>query len=348
MNSRLYSLRFVCALALSTSAMGVATPGVAQDLANDANAQYRKAFTALSQKNWLEARRLLLPLWQRSQTWDVASGLGQAEFFLNNYATAATYTAFALANLPPKEKLTTAERLRAALDEMKQSVGTLRVTVSEAGAEILLDDERVGSSPLGREVYANPGAHRIQARVLNGAQTTQSFLVEAGKSYQMALILEKPVDEGASGFLASAAPRAIAAPNANPAADRDRWRPNWTPVLVSGGLAVAAAAIGAGFAIDARSAKTAGAEALNEAEGQFGDNPCAPSNGGGSEICQSVESNADRRKTSNTVATASFAISGVFAAAAVGSYFIWAKPRTPRVDAWLGPNGGGLSWAGQF
>ena len=348
MNSRFYLLRLTCTLAISACLASVATPAAAQDLANDANAQYRKAFAALSQRNWPEARQLLLPLWQRSHTWDVASGLGQAEFFLDNYATGATYTAFALANLPPKEKVMTADRLRAALGEMKAAVGTLHVTVSEGGAEILLDDELQGISPLAREVYANPGRHWLQARLANGAQSRQSVVVEAGKSYPVALILEKPLDDTASALLASAPGGTTASSSGSPPVDHDRYRPNWAPVLVTGGLAVAAAAIGAGFAIDASSAKTDGAQALSEAEAEFGNNPCAPSSGGGSEICQTVQSSADRRKTSNTVATASFAISGVFALTAVGSYFLWAKPRAPRVDAWLGPNGGGLHWAGQF
>lgn len=348
MNSRFYSFRLACRLALSACLVSVAGPAAAQELANDANAQYRKAFAALSQRDWPEARRLLLPLWRRSHTWDVASGLGQAEFFLDDYAAGAAYTAFALANLPPKEKVMTAERLRAALGEMKKAVGTLHITVSEDAAEILLDNEVVGISPQAREVYANPGRHWLQARLPNGARSGQSLLVEAGKSYQVALILETPLDDTASASPASTSGSTTAAPNANPPVDHERSRANWTPVVVSGGLAVAAAAIGAGFAIDANSAKTNGAQALAEAEAEFGNNPCAPSNGGGSEICQSVQGAADRRKTSNTVATASFAISGVFALTAIGSYFLWAKPRAPRVDAWLGPSGGGLHWAGQF
>src|SRR5438105_10853574 len=101
MKSRFSSIRLVRTLALSACLMGAATKAAAQDAAHDANAQYRQAFAALSQRNWLEARRLLLPLWQKAHTWDVASGLGQAEFLLDNYATGATYTAFALANLPP-------------------------------------------------------------------------------------------------------------------------------------------------------------------------------------------------------------------------------------------------------
>ena len=349
MKLRLHSLSLACALALGTAAVLVPAPAGAQESANDANPQYRKAFDALAQKNWAEARRLLLPLWQKARTWDVAAGLGQAEFLLQNRALGATYTAFALANLPPKEKTKTAERLRAALAEMKEAVATIHVTVSQDGAEIWVAGELVGTSPLARELYLDPGIHSIQARLESGAQSGQRLEVQAGKSYEVALSVDNPVDASHAGIApatpASATPTAGIAP---PPAAGDSGGRTWVPVFVTGGLAVAAAAIGTGFAVDARSAKADGAKALSEAEAQFGMNPCTASNGGGSEICQSLENAEDRRKSSNTVATVSFVVSGVFAVAAIGSYFLWAKPAAPRLDAWLGSESGGLSLKGNF
>jgi len=344
MKFRFYSLRLSCALALCLPALILPARVDAQEVANDANAQYRKAFEALAQRDWPEARRLLLPLWQNAHTWDVASGLGQAEFLLQNYAAGATYTAFALANLPPKEKPKTAERLRAALSEMKEAVGTVRVSVNHAGAEIWVENEVVGSSPLGRDVYLNPGTRVLQARLADGAQGRQTLEVEAGKSYQVALVVDPTLAE----LQAAGATQATAPAGAFPPVRPDTDQRNWAPLLVTGSLALAAAAVGTGFAIDASSAKSDGANALTDAEAQFGENPCTPAKGGGSEICQSVTDAQDRRKSSSTVATISFVASGVFALAAVGSYFIWAKPARPQLDAWLGADGGGLRLKGSF
>jgi hypothetical protein len=343
MKFRFYSLRLSCTLALCLPALILPARVGAQEVANDANAQYRKAFDALAQKDWPEARRLLLPLWQNAHTWDVASGLGQAEFLLQNYAAGATYTAFALANLPPKEKPKTAERLRAALSEMKEAVGTVRLAVNHDGAEILVENEVLGRSPLGRDVYLNPGTRLLQARLADGAQGRQTLEVEAGKSYQVALVVDQLAEPEVAG-----ATQATAATGAFPPVRPDTGQRNWAPLLVTGSLAVAAAAIGTGFAIDASSAKTDGAKALTDAEAQFGENPCTPAKGGGSEICQSLTDAEDRRKSSSTVATISFVASGVFALAAVGSYFLWAKPGRPQLDAWLGADGGGLRLKGSF
>jgi hypothetical protein len=345
MKSR-YLLRLASALAFSFPALITAGRAYAHESAKDANLQYRKAFEALGQKNWPEARRLLLALWSQAHTWDVAAGLGQAEFLLENHAAGATYTAFALANVPPSENPKTVERLRAALDEMKEAVGTVRIAVNKYGAEIVAEHEVVGTSPLSREVYLNPGTRLLEAR-LDGGYGKQPLEVQAGKSYQIALSVDEPLGEAGTAstpkISSSVAPRELPSPGAH-----DRASSTWTPVLITGGLAVAAAAIGAGFALDARSAKSDGEKALSDAEATFGSNPCTPSKGGGSELCQNVSELQDQRKSSNTVAAAAFVASGVFAVTAIGSYFLWTKPSSTRLDAWLVPGSSGIRLSGSF
>ena len=340
------SLGFASALALTSLALLAPARANAQE---SANAQYRIAFEALAQKNWVEARRQLLPLWAQAHTWDVASGLGQAEFLLGNHAIGATYTAFALANVPPKEKTTAAQRLRVALDEMKEAVGTVGVAVSQDGARVLADHASVGTSPLAGEIYLEPGSHVLEARLPNGAHAKQTLEIEAGKSYQVALVVESSSTEApavaANDSSGAVGPRNM--PTAPPLQPQDRST-NWTPVFVTGGLALVAAAVATGFAIDASSAKSDAEKALHDAEAEYGSNPCTPAKGGGSELCESVSELQDRRKTSHAVATGSFVASGVFAAAAIGSYFLWAKPSSPRLDAWLGTDGGGLHLHGSF
>src|SRR6188768_3844298 len=327
MTSRFCSLRLAGLLALSLPVLIAADRAYAQESVKDANAQYRKAFDALAQKKWPEARRLLLALWGQSHTWDVAAGLGQAEFLLENRAAGATYTAFAVANVPPRENTKTVERLRAALNEMREAVGTVRVVVNKDGAEIVVEQQVVGSSPLTREIYLNPGRRLLEARLANGGHGQQTLEVQAGKSYRVALIVEPPPSEPgpSSRAVSSNSAPTSAMPPAPPADQRGTSR-TWTPVFITGGLALAAAAVGTGFAIDAQSAKNDGEKALSNAEAEFGSNPCTPAKGGGSELCQSVNELQDRRKSSNTAATASFIAGGVFALAAVGSYFLWAKP----------------------
>lgn len=348
MKSRFHMLRFAGSLALSLPALITAGRTSADEPVHDANAQYRMAFDALGKRNWSEARRLLLALWAKSHTWDVAAGLGQAEFLLDNRAAGTTYTAFALANVPPRENPKTVERLRAALSEMKETVATVRIVVNKDGADVIAEHELVGTSPLVHEIYLNPGTRLLEARLEDGGHAQQMLDVQAGESYQIALVVAHPLAQPALVSASSPANSRATGELTSASGDHDGASRNWTPVFITGGLAIAAAAIGTGFAIDAHSAKSDGAKALGNAEAEFGSNPCTPAKGGGSELCQSVEELQDRRKSSSTVATASFIAGGVFAGAALGSYFLWAKPSPTRLDAWLVPDGGGVRFAGSF
>jgi len=351
MKFRSHSLRLVCLVALSLPAVTAPVRAQAQEAAGDANAQYRKAFDALAKQNWTEARRLLLPLWTKSHTWDVAAGLGQAEFLLKNYADGAQYTAFALANVPPKEKTKTVDHLKAALSEMKAAVGTARIAVSKDAAEVLVDGQAVGVSPLATEVYLNPGSRQLEARLSDGAFGKQALEVTAGQTYDVALIVEKP-QASAPAIIPQHEPSnpAIQAPISSSPIGHDNATPNWAPVLITGGLAIIAVGFGTGFALDASSAKSDGAKSLSTAEAQFGSNPCTPQKGASSGICQELQARQDRRNSDATGATVSFIAGGVFAAAAVASYFIWARPESTqgRVDAWFAPNSGGLRLQGSF
>jgi len=318
-----------------------------------AKAQYGKALEAMKREDWSEARALLEPLWENMHTYDIAAALGQAEFMLKDYAAGTQHMAFAAANVPLKEKVATVQRIRSALVEMKQAVGTVRFSVSKDGAEVLADGKVVGTSPLAIEVYLNPGPHKLEARTSNGASGNEMLEVVAGKSYEVALVLEKPSAAAVTPVVVAPVEAKKPEPPSTieePPVRDEKTEPNWVPVIVSGGLAVVAAAVGTGFVMDAKSAKKDAANSLNNAQDLYGPNPCDPQKGGGSKVCQDLQSQQDRRGTSQTVATVSFVASGVFALAAVGSYVLWRHPKTeqPRVGAWVGSQGAGLSLQGSF
>jgi predicted Zn-dependent protease len=55
-------------------------------------AQYRKAYKAMEQGQWSDAKSLLLDLWNKAQTYDVAESLSHVEFHAGNYAPRANVT----------------------------------------------------------------------------------------------------------------------------------------------------------------------------------------------------------------------------------------------------------------
>ena len=325
----------------------------AQQAPTAAKAQYGKALDAMKREDWSEARALLEPLWENTHTYDIAAALGQTEFMLKDYAAGTQHMAFAAANIPLKEKVATVQRIQSALAEMKQSVGAVRFSVSKDSAEILADGKVVGTSPLAIEVYLNPGPHKLEARMNNGAAAKETLEVEAGKSYEVALVLDKPNTSAVPPGAAAVAPveaKKQEPPTTieQPPVRDEKTAPNWVPVIVSGGLAVVATAVGTGFLIDAKSAKNKAATQLDDAEAAYGPYPCDKPTGAAATSCQELESTLSRRDRSMTASTVSFVAGGVFAAGAIASYFFWRKPGEPRVDASVGPGGASLSLHGSF
>jgi hypothetical protein len=140
--------------------------------------RYREAHAAMERSDWQEARAVLLELWQRSKSYDVAASLGEVEHALGNDVSAARYLTFAVAHLAPKERPETLTRYRAALRELEAQVGRVQVNVSEEAAEIRIDGNLVGLSPLSSTVFVTPGEHTIEAR---GQGSTASNRIEVSR-----------------------------------------------------------------------------------------------------------------------------------------------------------------------
>lgn len=306
--------------------------------ANRPRVLYRQAETAFNAGNFEQARTLLLEAWQIKQSYDVAASLGQTELELKLYRDAAEHLDYAVEHFAPMENEGVLEGVKSDLRTAQSQVAQARITVSEPRASISVNGRPLGESPLPRSVYLDPGTYDLLATLGDARKANRRLSLQKGGTYDVALSLPPAsslgpgVDEHSS--------------------NSDRDRPNWIPTYVTGGLAIVALGVGTGFAIDALSAKSQGEDKLKEAEGEFGtDDTCAPGNGGGSALCNDVKDLQDRRKSSNTVATVSFVVGGVMAAASVGSYFLWARPakrdRT-QVSASIGSGGGSLLIQGSF
>jgi hypothetical protein len=170
-------------LFLAASATAIASHGHAQPetspAADSVRVDYRKALAEMDKGNWQNARTLLLDLFNRSPTFDVAASLGESEAKLGESAKAARHFAFALKNIPPKEKAETTTRIRAGLSSVAGNVATIRLSLNRAEAQIFVDGEQVGSYPALSEVYLSPGKHTLEARQGNESEKRD---VQAGYS----------------------------------------------------------------------------------------------------------------------------------------------------------------------
>ena len=170
---RALSVAFI-ALALVTRSASAQTADLERETAR---AQYRNALDAADRNDWAEARRLYLELWNKSRSYDVASGIGLAEFRLGRHALGARFMARALDDMPLKEKTEVRQRLEAMLTEMKKAVAVVHLSVSQDSAEIRADGEVLGTSPSVKDVYLEPGTRSLEAVL--GRAPTDAEMAEA-------------------------------------------------------------------------------------------------------------------------------------------------------------------------
>jgi len=175
-----------------------------------------------------EAYRAALVEFQRA--YDIAPdyrllyNIGQTKLLLQDFLGAAQsydgYLTGGGSSIPPERRAQVEEGLAS----MQQRVGRLGISVNRAGADLFVDDLRVGTSPLANAVLVNVGRHRVSARTADGATEAKMVDVAGGDVAEVTLELSAPI-------AAAAGPVQPASP--------------WTPLRVTAvvGWSVGAAAL---------------------------------------------------------------------------------------------------------
>ena len=159
------------------------------------------------------------------------------QLYRNDLWSAARYLTFAVAHLAPKERPETLTRYRAALRELEAQVGRVQVNVSEEAAEIRIDGNLVGLSPLSSTVFVTPGEHTIEARG-QGSTASNRIEVSRGSFAVVELALAKPAPAPTaptSVALAAPTPKANPETSAEPARSRSSRAsvPSWACSMTS-------------------------------------------------------------------------------------------------------------------
>ena len=127
-----------------------------------------------------DARDIHLSLWRINGRATPAFNVGMLSYRVRDFAMAAEFLTLWLDLVgsadEPKVPVVSAEdhkknyeRARVDLQEALKQVEALRVNVSDPGADVLVDNRRLGVSPLRFPVFVNPGRHRVVAQ-LGGAR----------------------------------------------------------------------------------------------------------------------------------------------------------------------------------
>ena len=137
---------------------------------------------------WAEARDKHAEAFQLFPHWQIAGALGLAELHTKEHRDAAEHIALFLEQAPAEE-VTVAERKEMAdhLATARARVGVLILAVAD-GAEIQIDGQLVGTTPLKRPLFVKPGRHTVDG-ALGGRRSTSTVLAMAGAKHTIRLDL---------------------------------------------------------------------------------------------------------------------------------------------------------------
>jgi len=148
--------------------------------------QMRLGDRARRARRWADAEAAYRLAWEKSGSATAAGDLGLAELELGKTRDAAAHLSLSVSG-----ELTAAFRRAAekGLAKALKEVAVLVVTVSEPGAEVSLDGERVGVSPLDRSIFLGPGEHTLKATLAGYEDATATITAEKGGSPEATLYM---------------------------------------------------------------------------------------------------------------------------------------------------------------
>lgn len=299
----------LCVLLFLVSSAGMAQPNTG-DARSDA---YREGYAALQAKQWDQAYAIFERLWREDQTYDVALHLGHAEYNIGKKRQAAEHLAFGIAHLPPGEAKELGERSRVALGRIKQELGSIIIVVDRSGADVRVDGEPRGKTPVDGEVFVDPGHHAVEATLAGHTNAREEFDMAAGEQHTVVFKLD-PL------------PAAPLAPSQN-GQTKDRGTSSSSKaravVLVSGAaLTVIAGASTIVFAVKGGNAS----DRADTYRSQVGPSGCSTPAQAGSLPCTNLKNAEDDRVAAHRGANISLAVTAVAAVGTAVAFIAWPRP----------------------
>jgi hypothetical protein len=241
---------------------------------------------------------------------------------------------------------------RKSLKKAAEKLGSVVVDTNAEDAEIRVDDEVVGRSPLGGLAwYVEPGKHVVVARKEGYLDGTEQVFVPVGRAKTVVVRVQR-VAAGPAESPESASPAPRPALPAEPAHEEDAAVDAKTWV-VAGGVALTAVALTVGTVYALR----VGSDQSHIDDARAAVAPLNGCTGGGApaDICADLATYATRLPRDRNVRNAALVSAGVLGAATAVAFFLWPSPSrsaaasgAPSLSAWLEPGQYGVTVSGGF
>lgn len=330
-----HGCRWLLALALGTTAASAsaqskpgpapaapsAAPSVPEAAGDPARSLFEEGTANLNAGQFAQAAEKLRAAWKLKKSYDVAANLGASLLKLGAHAEAARFLSFGLREYPVGGKPSVKKWIGELLDEAKKEITTLRVQVSVDGADVTVNGESLGPSPLADETYVAPGTLHVRATKQGYEPASAEQRGEKGGSITLRLA---PEPRGPTTM----------------SAERPRW-----PAIAGGGLAVALVGTGIAFAVVASDKAGAADKKLEEIRATPNAGPCSVTavTGACGELSELNRAHDQMRNVSVGLLIGA----GVVAAATV-AYTVWAVKGPVRAGMTVGPRGTGILVQGAF
>lgn len=302
-------------------------PGPDKPRKDKADRLFEKATAAFDEGKLEDARSMLKSAWKLKQNYEIAGNLGIVELKLGHVRDAAEHLAFAIQHFPATG--TEAERagLQKTFRQARGQVAGLNIHVNVDQAEVSLNGQPLGQSPLAGEVFIEPGTVTVKAK-RDGFEAARQTVV-ASKDW-----VPIEVNLNLVSLTESSGPRrSIVAP------------------LVMGGVGVAGLITG-GILLAVGASKRQTAEVLN---GQIrgAEQNCVEGSSIYDARCMELQATASSSDTLHNAGVGMVVVGVVATLAAGGAYLFWPQPKakaavTARAIPVATANGGGLWIAGAF
>lgn len=253
------------------------------------------------------------------------------------------------------------EAAKKSLQKAAEHLAAVVVETNVDDAEVRVDDEVVGKSPLGSAVwYVDPGEHAVVIRKDGYAEGAGRVYVLSGETKTITVALNATPTQGAGAVSFGSASAAPASPQTAESAPAASTGPGVQPrtVVLIGGAALTLVGVGIGTAYAFKTGSDTDAYdtafAQKNAVAGTSANACAnPAGGAASAACRTLRDSADQIDRDRMMRNVSFIAAGVVGAATVATFFLWRPARnattaTVAIAPSVGPQQRGIEIVGRF
>lgn len=315
----------------------------------------RRGQEAARKGKWQEAYDAFKAAWGLVQDHAVACNLAQASLKLERRVEAAERARDCVKMLPESTKQEHRKRAEEGYEKARAAVAALEIDVEPEGADVLLDEKRIGTAPLPDEVFVEPGSHVVEAKHGTNGAVRQEVYAKQGEVRVVSLKVSAPSaampDPAPSGTQPGSGTNPAPNGDTGPTKPSEGIQPRTIALIVGGALSAITLGAGIVFKLKGSAAHDDAADALTQAKAQFGSNPCASQPGSTSSLCAEVRDKRDEGDSANQISNISFYAFGAFAVGTAAVFLFWPEEKSStgvRATPWMTAEAGGVTLGGAF